>query len=137
MAQFPAVQSEEVNAFPNSVAGSGDTIMGAILKGKFTQGAPPNLSVISVPNSAQSVTLTPATIFGMYIRNLSATASVQVTATPTGGSSAVIGVISPGGIFLVASPAAGSAPVTATPGYTAVSLFASAAATPVEFCAIG
>lgn len=137
MAQFPAVQSEEINTFPNAVAGAGDTTMGVILKGKFPQGAPVNLTVLSIGTGATPITLTNSPSFGVYIRNLSASAAVQVTWTPNAGSSAVIQNLAPGAWIAFAQPQTAAAVVTATPGISALTLQASAAATPVEFCAIG
>ena len=129
----PYVDGGRTAAFP----GTAPALMAAVLAGAFSQGVPPDLAKLSIGTSAVAVTLVPATAFGLYIRNVSATASVQVTATPAAGVSAIIGVLAPGGFMMVANPSAGSAPVTATPGYTAITLQSSAAATPVEFAVIG
>jgi len=136
MAQFPSVQNEEINAFPNAIAGSGDTLMGVILKGKFPQGAPPNLTVLQVTTGGLTVTLTNSPSFGVYIRNIGVN-PVQVTWTPTAGSSAVIQDLAPGAWIAFAQPQTAAAVVTATPGITALTLTALTATTPVEFVAIG
>jgi hypothetical protein len=138
MANFPVVQFIDGGRTAQGAgANAAPAFMSAILAGGFTQGVPPDLAKLSIGTGASVITLGASPAYGLYIANKSATASVQVTATPNGGSSAVIGVIAPGGFLMVANPSAGSAPVTATPGYTAVTLQATAAATPVEFALIG
>lgn len=139
MPNFPTVLIEEGNAFPAPAAstGSGATLMGVFLRGLFGQGAPADLGKQSIGTGATAITLSPATPFGVYIRNVSATASVQVTWTPTAGASAIVATLAPGGFIVFANPVAGAAVVTATPGITALTLQASAAATPVEVVTIG
>ncbi len=67
-------------------------------------------------------TLPTATVLNYLLHNTHATATITITATPQGGSSAVVAVVPQGGVFL------NWCPVTNTSaGYTAISLTASVA----------
>lgn len=66
----------------------------------------------------------------LYIKNLHATNTVQVTWTPTGGASNVVITLQPLATELFAE-------TNATSGITALSLVANAVSTPVEFLLIG
>lgn len=136
MAQFPTVAVEEGLAFPNAVAGSGATQMAIALRGLFTMGTPPDLAKIAVTTGGVTVTLVPATVFGVYIRNVGVN-PIQVTWTPTAGASAVIQDLAPGAFIAFAQPSNAAAVVTATPGITALTLTALTATTFCEVAAIG
>lgn len=138
MPNFPVVTIEEGNALPAPSAnlGTGLTEMGVFLRGLFPQGAPADLAKVSVTTGGVTITLSPATVFGIYIRNVGVN-PVQVTWTPTAGSSAVIQDLAPGGFIAFANPANAAAVVTATPGITALTLQALTATTPVEVVTIG
>lgn len=134
MPNFPVVTIEEGNAFPNTAAPA--ALMGVFLRGLFAQGAPPDLGKVLATTGGLTITLNPATAFGVYIRNVGVN-PVQVTWTPTAGSSAVVQVLAPGAFIAFANPQNSAAVVTATPGITAVTLTALTASTPCEFTTIG
>lgn len=137
MPQFPLVPYTDGGRTAQAASGTNPAAMFVSLYGSFTQGVPPDLARLSIGTGASTITLSPATVFGVYIRNVSATASVQVTWTPTAGASAIVATLAPGAFIAFANPSAGAAVVTATPGISALTLQASAAATPVEFAAVG
>lgn len=138
MPNFPVVVIETGNALPAPTAnlGSGFSEMGAFIRGLFPQGAPADLGKVGATTGGLTITLNPATVFGVYIRNVGAN-PVQVTWTPTAGASAIVQVLAPGGFIVFANPQNSAAVVTATPGITAVTLTALTATTNCEFVTIG
>jgi hypothetical protein len=66
----------------------------------------------------------------LYIKNLSTTATVTVTWTPNGGSTATIITLQPGSTIVYVE-------TNATSGITALSVTASALATNIEFILLG
>lgn len=78
---------------------------------------------------ALSLPVTP--VFCIYIKNLHATGTLTVKATPQGGAEATIIVLAPGAAFLVFSPAN-----TALTGYTSIKVNSSVANSPFD-CYIG
>lgn len=89
---------------------------------------------IQIGTSATVLTLPAATIFIVYVKNLSSAANILLNWTPNGGSAVNVGVIAPGGVFthFMATETAGTAISSITNGITAVSLTASASATSAE-----
>ena len=88
-------------------------------------------SYYQVGTSPVSLTLPGTTVQVLYVRNLHATQTVTVTATPSGGASVTLGVLQPGGLVFYLNPG------TTSGGYTAVSLSASGPSTPVELLLAG
>ena len=88
-------------------------------------------SYLELGTVATNLVLPATTIQVLFIKNNHASQTVTVTATPAGGASATIGLIQPGGVFLYLNPG------TSAGGYTAVSLTASGASTPVELLMAG
>lgn len=74
-----------------------------------------------------TLTLPVATVLQLYIRNLSTTANITVTATPQGGASAVLTDLGPGDVLV--NWCAGT---SATRGFTQIKLQSDTAATPFE-----
>lgn len=134
MPNFPVVTIEEGNAFPNNA--SPGALMGVFLRGLFSQGAPADLGKVLATTGGLTITLSPATVFGVYIRNVGVN-PVQVTWTPTAGASAIVQNLAPGAWIAFAQPQNAAAVVAATPGITAVTLTALTASTPCEFVTIG
>lgn len=89
-------------------------LIGAIayagIVGVFTDGLLPD-------TSGHSQTLPTTNLLQFYFKNTHATATITITATPQGGSSAVVTKVSPGSIFVNWSSV-----TSATAGYTAVTL---------------
>lgn len=81
-----------------------------------------------VGTSPISMALPATTIWVAFVRNQSLTATVTVTVTPTGQATSAI-ILVPGAVYMYWAPYS-AAP--ATGGITALSLTASALATPVE-----
>jgi hypothetical protein len=92
---------------------------------EFTEGQ--SVSLASGPNV---IGLPVSPILFLYVKNLHATNTVAVTWTPNGGASASILTLQPGAsiIFMEITPAS---------GITALTLTASASATPVEYIVAG
>lgn len=86
--------------------------------GQYTQS-------LNIGVGVTTLSLPVSPIVNIYLKNLHATQTVTITATPNGGSSAVLGTLGPGEVFLWWGLAQAR-------GYTAMSLQASGANTPVE-----
>jgi hypothetical protein len=84
----------------------------------------------NVGTSPTTLTLPVSPTQFLYIKNLSTTATVTVTWTPDGGSSASIIVLQPGGMITYVES-------NTTSGITALSVTASAASTPIEYILLG
>lgn len=84
----------------------------------------------SIGTSPTSITLPISPVQFLYIKNLSTTATVTVTWTPNGGSSAAIQTLQAGAVILFSQTGTAG-------GITALSLTASAASTPIEFVLLG
>lgn len=80
--------------------------------------------------SPTSIALPISPVQFFYIKNLSTTATVAVTWTPTGGSSAAIQTLQPGAVLMFSQTGSSG-------GITALSVTASAASTPTEFVLLG
>jgi hypothetical protein len=85
---------------------------------------------LSLPASLTALTLPISPVSFLYIKNLHAVNTILVTWTPTGGSTASIQTLEPGGWIIMGNPATGA-------GVTALSLTASGAATPCEYILAG
>lgn len=85
-----------------------------------------------VGTSPTTITLPISPVEFFYLKNLSSTSgtTVTVTWTPTGGSSASVLALDPGGYIFFCEG-------TTTNGVTAISVVASAAGTPIEYVTNG
>lgn len=87
-----------------------------------------NFTVANLANGANVITLPTTVVLQCYVKNLHATNTVTVIATPQGGASTTMQVVGPGGVFLFWQTA-----TAGTYGVTALTLTASGANTPVEY----
>jgi|SRR5580658_9089016 hypothetical protein len=83
---------------------------------------------IGTSPTSLSLPLSPAQF--LYIKNLSTTATVAVTWTPTGGSTGSVLTLQPGATIIYVE-------TNTTSGITALSVTASALATPIEYILLG
>jgi hypothetical protein len=83
---------------------------------------------IGTSPTALSLPLSPTQF--LYVKNLSTTATVTVTWTPNGGSTAPIITLQPGATIIYVE-------TNTTSGITALSVTASAVATPIEYILLG
>lgn len=86
--------------------------------GQFTE-------YMQLASGANAITLPVSPCQFVYIKNLHASNTIAVSWTPTGGVTAIVNTLQPGGFILLTQPAAGS-------GITVLSLNASGASTPCE-----
>lgn len=84
----------------------------------------------SIGTSPTTITLPASPCQFLYIKNLSASASVTVTWTPNGGSSNIVATLEPNGALFYINTSTGA-------GITALSATASIASTPVEYILLG
>lgn len=85
---------------------------------------------VSIPASPTSITLPISPVQFVYVKNLHATQTIQVTWTPTGGASNVVSTLQPGSCIILCETATGG-------GISALSLLGSGAATLVEYIIAG
>lgn len=70
----------------------------------------------------------------LYVKNLAAAGSLQVTAQPNGGASVTVGILGPGDIFCYWQNSTGAPAIGVnSQGYTAVNVASSVANLPFEF----
>jgi hypothetical protein len=104
-----------------SSSGNGRTVGPLSLAG--TAGQYTQALNVGVGSTVLSLPVSPTV--NVYIKNLHATQTVTITATPNGGGGAIIGTLGPGELFLWWG-------IAQARGFTAISLTASGANTPVE-----
>lgn len=92
---------------------------------EFTEG-----QSVSLASGANVITLPLSPVLFLYVKNLHASNTVQVTWTPNGGSPNIVITLQPGAFISFCE-------VTNTGGITALTLTASGAATPVEYVVAG
>jgi hypothetical protein len=81
---------------------------------------------VNLASGANAITLPGSPVQFAYVRNLSTTATIIVTWTPTGGASNVVCTLQPGAYIILNES-------NTTSGITALSLNASQASTPCEY----
>lgn len=84
----------------------------------------------SLANGANVISLPISPVQFIYIKNLHLSNTIQVTWTPTGGSSNIVCTLEPGSWIIEGNTTTGG-------GITALTLTASAGSTPVEYLLVG
>lgn len=100
------------------------------LSASFVGSASTIAQQVNIGTGATPIALPVAQTNYVYIKNLSGAATVTVTWTPQGGASNPVITLQPGGYIEFVEPVTGS-------GISALSLIASAPATPVEYWLLG
>ena len=109
---------------------SGTTLLQKLLTGLSTSGvAFSELSPFTVTNSPTAVTLPVSPVKFLYLKNTDLSATIQVTWTPSGGSSNIVLTLQPQSAIIFIEAAAG--------GITALSLESSGASSAVEMILAG
>jgi len=81
-------------------------------------------------SGANAISLPVSPVQFLYLKNLHISNTIAVTWTPTGGASAIVGTLEPGGSIIYINQTTGG-------GITALNLNASGASTGVEFLLVG